>query len=109
VVATILVARQYDVKEGGTMDTRGGGAYKAIDSGWGTGFYGVYGVPVIYGEFKTQPSVLQGSVEAEVRTQVYETRNATVVYALDTSVKKAQSRPWTRSPRRSPSACARKD
>lgn len=93
VVATILVAKQYHVQEGGTMDTRGGGAYKATGAGWYDSYYGVYGVPVIYGEFKTQPSVLQGSADAEILTRVYETRGATLVYTLQTEVKNAQSRP----------------
>jgi hypothetical protein len=93
VIATVLVAKSYDVKEGGTMDTRGGGAYKAVDSGWGTGYYGVYGVPVIYAEFKTQPSVLSVSGDAEVMTRVYDARTAQLVYSLDTKVTNAQSRP----------------
>ena len=93
VVATILVSKEYKVKEGGTMDTRGGGAYKAVDAGWGTGFYGAYGVPVVYAEFKTQPSVLSASADAEVMTRVYDTRDASLVYTLNTVVKKVQSRP----------------
>lgn len=93
VVATILVSKEYHVREGGTMDTRGGGAYKATGAGWADSYYGVYGVPVIYGEFKTQPSVLSGSADAEIMTRVYETKGATLVYTLQTEVKNAQSRP----------------
>jgi hypothetical protein len=49
VLATSLVSREYEAKEGGSRDTRGSAMYKATDAGYATGYYGVYGVPVIYG------------------------------------------------------------
>jgi hypothetical protein len=92
VVATILVAREWDAKKGGERDTRGGAYYKATDAGYATGYYGVYGVPVIYGEFQTAAPIttLQGDVE--VQTKLYETRGATLVYTLDSTVRKIESR-----------------
>jgi hypothetical protein len=92
VVATSLIAQEWGVERGGSMDTRGGGAYKATDSGYATGYYGTYGVPVIYGEFKTQASVVTMKGEARLTTKVFETRNATVVYTLDTTAKDLESR-----------------
>ena len=88
VVATILVSKEWHMKKGGDMDTRGGGAYKAVDSGWADyyGYYGVYGVPVIYAEFKTAPSVMTLKTDAQVRTNVYSTRDAKLVYTMDTVV-----------------------
>jgi hypothetical protein len=74
------------------MDTRGGGSYKATDAGYATGYYGAYGVPVIYGEFTTQASVLTMKGEVRVTTKVFETRNATVVYTLDTIARDIESR-----------------
>jgi hypothetical protein len=74
------------------MDTRGGGMYKAVDSGWTTGYYGVYGVPVIYGEFKTAPSVDTLKGDVEVTTRVFETSSATLVYTVDTVAKNLEDR-----------------
>jgi hypothetical protein len=34
--------------------------YKATDAGYATGYYGVYGVPVVYGEFQTASSITTG-------------------------------------------------
>ena len=94
VVATILVSKEWYTKKGGDRDTRGGGAYKAVDSGWGEayGFYGVYGVPVIYAEFQTAPSVTTLKSDVEVRTMVYATSNASLVYTLDTKAKSLEGR-----------------
>lgn len=94
VVATILVSKEWHMKKGGDMDTRGGGAYKAVDSGWADyyGFYGVYGVPVVYAEFKTAPSVTTLKTDAQVRTMVYSTRDAKLVYTMDTVVKGFEGR-----------------
>jgi len=92
VVATILVSKEWHLKKGGDMDTRGGGMYKAVDSGWATGYYGAYGVPVIYGEFKTAPSVDTLKGDVEVTTRVFETANATLVYTVDTVAKNLEDR-----------------
>jgi hypothetical protein len=94
VVATILVSMDWYTKKGGDRDTRGGGAYKAVDSGWGPayGFYGVYGVPVIYAEFKTAPSVTTLKRDVQVRTMVYATSDASLIYALDTKAKSLEGR-----------------
>lgn len=92
VVATSLVSREWDTERGGDMDTRGGGTYKATDAGYATGYYGAYGVPVVYGEFKTQASVLTLKGEVRVTSKVFETANATVVYTIDTVAKDIESR-----------------
>ncbi len=94
VVATILVSKDWHMKKGGDMDTRGGGGYKAVDSGWADyyGFYGVYGVPVVYAEFKTAPSVMTLKTDAEIRTMVYSTRDSKLVYTMDTVVKGFEGR-----------------
>ena len=83
VVATILVSRKWDLQEGGTWDTRGGGYYKATDTGYASG-YGAYGVPVVYGEFQTAASVMVLKGEVAVTTKVYETGGATLLYTIDT-------------------------
>jgi hypothetical protein len=92
VVATSLVARAWDAQEGGGRDTRGTANYKATDSGFTTGYYGLYGVPVIYGDFVSTPPVttLQGA--AHVTTKVYATKGPTVVYTLDTTAQSSDFR-----------------
>jgi len=92
VLATILVSKEYAVEDGGSRDTRGGAYYKATDSGYATGYYGAYGVPVIYGEFQTAPSVMTMKGEVRITTKLYETRGATLVYTLDTIAHDVESR-----------------
>jgi hypothetical protein len=91
VVATLLVSRDWDAKEGGGRDTRGSAQYKATDSGYATGYYGVYGVPVIYGDFATAPSVTTMKGEVSVLTKVYETRGPTLVYSMETTARGMES------------------
>lgn len=85
VLATSLVSREWELEQGGTRDTRGGGMYKATDAGWATGYYGVYGVPVVYGEFKTAPSALTVQGEVRLTSRMFETKGAKIVYVMDTS------------------------
>ena len=94
VLATSLVAGRAAASEGGSRDTRGSAAYKAVDSGWAyyDGFYGIYGVPVVYGEFVTSPSILTLKGEVELLSMLYETRGATVVYSMTTKARDIQSR-----------------
>jgi len=92
VVATSLVARAWDAQEGGGRDTRGTANYKATDSGFTTGYYGLYGVPVIYGDFVSTPPVTTLQGEAHVTTKVYATKGPTVVYTLDTTAQSSDFR-----------------
>jgi hypothetical protein len=78
VVATILVSKKWDTQEGGTRDTRGAGYYKATDVGY-AGF-GAYGVPAVYGDFRTESSIITLKGKVEVTSKVYETRGATLIY-----------------------------
>jgi hypothetical protein len=94
VLATRLVSREFTAQDGGSRDTRGGAYYKATDSGWATGYgyYGVYGVPVVYGSFETAESITTVQGQAHVVTQLFETRGKTMVYAIDTTIRAAESR-----------------
>jgi hypothetical protein len=87
VVSTILVARSYSTADGGSRDTRGTANYKAVDSGWMTGYYGMYGVPVVYGEFETSESITTLQGEVHVASKVFEVSGTRVVYTLDTAAK----------------------
>jgi len=92
VVATTLVTADWSAEEGRGRDERGGGMYKATDAGYATGYYGAYGIPVVYGEFQTAPSITTVTGEAKVITKVYETRGATLVYTVETTAKNLESR-----------------
>jgi len=91
VVATILVSKTLGEQEGGSRDTRGGAYYKATDVGYATGYYGVYGVPVVYGDFETTPSITTIKGQIHVTTKVYETNGPTLVCTLDTKAKVLES------------------
>jgi hypothetical protein len=94
VLATSLIAGQATASEGGSRDTRGSATFKAVDSGWAyyNGFYGAYGVPVVYGEFVSSPSILDMQGEVELLSRLYETRGASVVYSLTTKARDIRSR-----------------
>lgn len=91
VLATSLVSREYEAKEGGSRDTRGSAMYKATDAGYATGYYGVYGVPVIYGEFETAAAITTAQGDVRVSSRFYETRNKTLIYTLDTHARNLES------------------
>ncbi len=91
VLATSLVAREFEAKEGGSRDTRGNASYKATDAGFATGYYGVYGVPVIYGEFATAPAFTIAQGEARVSSRFYQTRDKALLYTLETKATKLES------------------
>jgi len=93
VLATTLVAGEIKGKEGGTSETRGDAYYKATGIGYGySGYYGVYGMPVVYGEFRTAPSIMTVTGQVEIMTRLYETRGATLVYELNTKARDLESR-----------------
>jgi len=82
VLVTRLVAASSGQREGGSWDTQGTSQYKATDYGWGA-----YGMPVTYLDFQTAPPLSTLTSSIHVRTTLYETRNASVVYTLDTETK----------------------
>ncbi|HUL82297.1 MAG TPA: hypothetical protein VL131_09145 [Gammaproteobacteria bacterium] len=86
VLATSLVSKQWEIKDGGSYDTRGGAFYKPVDS-----YYGVYGAPVVYADFQAIDSILSAKGEAHVTSKLYETHGATVVYSVDTKVRNISS------------------
>jgi hypothetical protein len=85
VLATSLISKSWDVKEGGTRDTRGDAYYKATDA-----YYGVYG-SVIAADFQTSAPITSVKGKVHVTSKLYETRGATVVYTIDTKVRNIES------------------
>jgi hypothetical protein len=91
VLAVSLVSAAWRTKEGGSYDTRSSGQYKYVASGYDTGFYGAYGLPVDYYQFKTQPSITNARGQAHVLTKLYDTRDARLVYTIDIKVRDIES------------------
>jgi hypothetical protein len=91
VLATILVSDQQSDVEGGDRDTRGGDYFKAEGTGYAPDFWGLYGVPVVYGQFEDLPPIytLEGTVE--VQTRVYDTRSHAMVRTVKTKAKHLES------------------
>ena len=92
VLATRPLGGSTQLKEGGTIESRGDVRYKATDIGYGYGYYGVYGVPVVYGEFQTAPAEFYLEGGGRVRSEIYETAGATMVYSVETEAKRLESR-----------------
>ena len=82
VVATTLVALDVGQSEGNSMDTRGSSSYKAIGVGFGD-----YGMPVTFAEFDTLPPVTTIKSTVHVLTKLYDTRDAKLIYTVDTKTK----------------------
>jgi hypothetical protein len=92
VLVTSLIAMKMETKEGAGTDSLGSALYKATDAGYVTGYYGGYGMPVVYGTFVTSPSIttLQGDIH--IMTRLFETQGAKLIYTIDTKSKDLQSR-----------------
>jgi len=86
VLATSLISQSWGAKEGATGDGKGFAAYKATDS-----YYGVYGT-VVAADFHAAAPVTSIEGEGHITSKLYETRGATVVYIVDTKVRKMESR-----------------
>ena len=92
VIATVLVAQDMQAVQGGGRDTRGTAGYKATGAGWWDTYYGAYGVPVIYGEFKSTSEITTLQADVTVGSRVFETREARAVYTLETRARQLESR-----------------
>jgi hypothetical protein len=86
VLTTSLIEKTWDVKQGATRDSAGAAYYRATDS-----YYGVYGT-VVAADFRTAGPLTTIEGAAHVISKLYETRDANVVYTLDTKVRKIESR-----------------
>ncbi len=94
VLVTKLIASQSSAKEGGSRDTRGSAQYKATGIGFDEGYWGGYGygLPVVYAEFQTAPSILSLKRTVVIGSALFETSTAKPVYQLQTTAKNQQSR-----------------
>ena len=92
VVATRPLGGSAQVREGGTHETRGDSYYKATGYGLDYGYWGAYGVPVVYGEFHTAPAEYVFEGRGRVQTDVYEAGSAALVYSTQTEAERIESR-----------------
>jgi len=91
VLATTLVSRALTEQVGGSRDTRGTANYKATGAGMAYGYYGTYGIPVVYGEFSATPEFAVAEGEARVTSKFFQTSDKQLLYTLDTHAKKLES------------------
>jgi hypothetical protein len=87
VLSTILVSASAAVVEGGDRDTRGGDYFKAEGAGFAPDFWGVYAVPVVYGQYEYLAPVYTAQGEVEVETRVYDARTKALVRTVKTKAK----------------------
>jgi hypothetical protein len=93
VLATRLVDGNIAVKEGGTDEARGEAYYKPLGYGYAyDAYYGSYGMPVTYVDFVAEDPQLTVRRNVVISSNLYETKDAALVYTLDTVAKNAQSR-----------------
>jgi hypothetical protein len=87
VLATRLVGSQAAVQNDGSRDDRGGYYFKAEGTADATGPWGVYDLPVVYGQYENEPSLnlLEGQVT--VSSKFYATRTQSLVCTITTTVK----------------------
>ncbi len=91
VIATRLVDQKANLVEGANADTRATGYYKAVGYGRNDAYFGHYGLPVTYVEFVAEESVFTLQATVRIATNLYETRNASIVYALETTAADLES------------------
>jgi hypothetical protein len=91
VLATTLVSRSLEEQVGGSRDTRGTANYKATGAGMAYGYYGGYGIPVVYGEFSATPEFAVAEGEGHVTSKFFQTKDKTLLITLDTHAKKIES------------------
>lgn len=90
VLATTLVARSLGEQKG-SRDTRGTAGYKAVGAGMEYGYWGMYSIPVVYGEFSATPEFTVAEGQGEVTSRLFSTQDKALVYTLDTKVSKIES------------------
>ena len=92
VLTTHLVSQDWSSNAGGGgRDTRGSHGYKATDAGWSSGYYGAYGVPIVYGDFQHNAASLVITGTVHLTSKLYDARNGSVVYSMETTAKGVES------------------
>lgn len=94
VLVTELLGAKAKVVEGGTAEARGKAYYKPTGYGYAYNYsyYGAYGLPVTYVDFTVEQAEFTLERTVSIATNLFETRNASLVYSLDTTANDCESR-----------------
>ncbi len=87
VLTSAVVSMQLSGHQGNTSDTRATPYYQVTGEGWVTGDLGAYGVPVAYVQLETTPSIPMISDDIQVVTKLFDVKDATLVYTMQTQAK----------------------
>ncbi len=87
VLTSAVVSMQLSGHQGNTRDTRATPYYQVTGEGWVTGDLGAYGVPVAFVQLETTPSIPMISDDIQVVTKLFDVKDATQVYAMQTQAK----------------------
>ncbi len=87
VLTSAVVSMQLSGHQGNTSDTRATPYYQVTGEGWVTGDLGAYGVPVAFVQLETTPSIPMISDDIQVVTKLFDVKDATQVYAMQTQAK----------------------
>jgi hypothetical protein len=82
VLTSAVVTLQFGLKQG-----EGTPYYQVTGVGYVTGPVGEYGVPVAFVQLETMPSIPTVTGDIHLRTKLFDSQNATLVYSLDTQSK----------------------
>jgi len=87
VLTSAVVSMQLGGQQGNTRDSRATPYYQVTGVGYVTGDLGAYGVPVAFVELETTPSITLLTADIHVLSKLFDTRDASLVYTLDTQAK----------------------
>lgn len=87
VLATRFVGAQAAVQNDGSRDDRGGYYFKSEGTTDAAGPWGVYDLPVVYGQYENQPSLSLLEGQVTVSSKFYATQGPALVSTISTTVK----------------------
>ena len=94
VLVTELLGGKARMVEGGTSEARGKAYYKPTGYGYAYNYsyYGAFGLPVTYVDFTAEQSAFTLERSVAIATNLYETRDARLVYSMQTTANDMESR-----------------
>ncbi len=87
VLTSAVVSLQLSGHQGNTSDTRATPYYQVTGEGWVTGDLGAYGIPVAFVQLESTPSIPMISDDIQVVTKLFDVKDATQVYMMQTQAK----------------------
>ena len=100
VLTTQLVAASQGAEVGGNNETRGADMYKAVGTGYETGYYGRYGyyggfggfgIPVVYVEFESLPPITTVEGKVSVISMLFDTSDKKLIYEIKVTARNLDS------------------